>query len=49
MRPYKKPKYKLDIKKLTAAAESKRKKDEDWTPAELYKEQLRSKSRYRKR
>ena len=49
MRHYKKPKYKLDIKKLSAAAESKIKKEEDWTPEELYREQLRSKSKYRKR
>jgi len=46
MKPSKKPKYKFDIRKLGASIE---KKDKDWTPEELYKEQLRSKSKHRKR
>jgi hypothetical protein len=43
MKPFKKPKYKLDPKKFQA------KSDEDLTTEELYEEQLRSKLRLRRR
>ncbi|MFC1703268.1 hypothetical protein ACFL1E_00600 [Candidatus Omnitrophota bacterium] len=49
MRRTKKPKYKLDPKKIFLPEEKKNKKDKDWTPGELYEEQLRSKRRLGRR
>ncbi|MDP2940076.1 MAG: hypothetical protein Q8O13_08370 [Candidatus Omnitrophota bacterium] len=43
MKPLKKPKYKFDPKKFQV------KSDEDLTPEELYKEQLHSKLKLRRR
>lgn len=43
MKPFKKPKYKIDITRLAV------KKDEDISEEELYEERLREKSRLRRR
>lgn len=45
-RPYKKPKYKLDVKKFDPAPE-KVKKEKDWNESDIFQEMLREKSRYR--
>jgi hypothetical protein len=48
VRPYKKPKYKLDVRKFdTDKVEKKEKKD--FSIQELYREQLASKMRFRRR
>jgi hypothetical protein len=47
MRPYKKPKYKLDVHKFEAQAIEKKEKDLSFE--ELYKEQLFSKIRKKRR
>ena len=49
MRPYKKPKYQLDPKKVEAQLEQQKKKESDWTESELYEQMLREKSRHRHR
>lgn len=49
MRPYKKPKYRLDPKKIEGQFEQKEKKENDWSEAELYQQMLREKSRHRHR
>ena len=49
MKPYKKPKYRLDAKKFEAAFEHKEKKEKDWSESELYKQILREKSKFRHR
>lgn len=49
MKPYKKPKYKFDVDKLTAESKDRIEKEKDWTAEELYKESLREKSRYRRK
>lgn len=43
MKPFKKPKYKIDLTKLSV------KKDDDLSEEELYAERLREKSRLRRR
>ncbi|MFC1594012.1 hypothetical protein ACFL38_01665 [Candidatus Omnitrophota bacterium] len=48
MRQSKKQKYKIDPRKIHLP-EEKQKKDKDWTPSELYEEQLRSKRRLGRR
>lgn len=47
MKPSKRPKYPIDIKKINV--EQITKKNKDLTIEELYKEVLRSKQRYRRR
>lgn len=47
MRRLKKPKYKFDVKKINI--ESKKIKDKDLTPSELFDEIVRGKSRRRHR
>jgi hypothetical protein len=49
MKPSKKPKYKFNVKKFVAQAEAKHKQEKDWSVEDLYKEQLRSKSRFKRR
>ena len=48
MRPYKKPKYKLDVRKFDTYKVEKKEKN-DFSIQELYREQLASKMRFRRR
>ena len=47
MRPNKKPKYKIDPRKVFLS--EKEKKDKDWSAGELYEEQLRLKRKLGRR
>ena len=49
VRPYKKPKYKLDVKKFETAFEQQEKKDKDWQDSEVFNEILKSKLKSRHR
>lgn len=48
MKPYKKPKYQLDLRKIEKTIDQQ-KKEEDWSAEELYQEMLRTKSKYKHR
>lgn len=49
MRPSKKPKYQLDVKKYETQHEQTKKKESDWAQEEIFNEALKSKLRHKHR